>query len=56
MEKRFTLLASSMMCVADLPTFFEDIYNATRQHSALGYLNSNTFEKINAPDGSKSAE
>ena len=42
--------------VADLPTFIEDIHNATRLHSALGYLSSNTFEKINAPDGSKSAE
>ena len=34
----------------------KDIYNATRPHSALGYLSPNTFEKINAPDGSKSAE
>ena len=42
--------------VADLPTFIEDIYNETRLHSALGYLSPNTFEKINAPDGSKSAE
>ncbi len=42
--------------VADLPTFIEDIYNETRLHSALGYLSPNTFEKINAPDGTKSAE
>ena len=42
--------------VADLPTFIEDIYNETRLHSALGYLSPNTFEKINAPDGSKCAE
>ena len=42
--------------VADLPTFIEDTYNATRLHSALGYLSPNTFEKINAPDGTKSAE
>ena len=42
--------------VADLPTFIEDTYNATRLHSALGYLSPNTFEKINAPDGTKSTE
>ena len=34
----------------------KDIYNATRLHSALGYLSPNRFEKINAPDRSKSAE
>ena len=42
--------------VADLPKFIENTYNATRLHSVLGSLNPNTFEKINAPDGSKSAE
>ncbi|MDE0346240.1 MAG: hypothetical protein OXI66_10755 [Boseongicola sp.] len=40
---------------ADLPHFIEGIYNATRLHSALGYLSPNKFEEINALDGSKSA-
>ena len=38
---------------ADLPAFIENIYNATRLHSALGYLSPDKFEEINAPDGSK---
>ena len=41
---------------AKAESFIKDIYNATCLHSALGYLSPNTFENINAPDGSKSAE
>ena len=37
----------------DLPNFIEHIYNATRLHSALGYLSPDKFEEINAPAGSK---
>ena len=40
---------------ADLPHFIKGIYNATRQHSALGYLSQNRIEEINTMDGSKSA-
>ena len=39
----------------DLPNFIEHIYNATRLHSALGYLSPDKFEEINAPAGSKKA-
>lgn len=40
---------------ADLPNFIDNTYNATRLHSALGYLSPNKFEEINAPDRSKKA-
>jgi len=40
---------------ADLPNFIENIYNATRRHSALGYLSPDKFEERNAPAGSKRA-
>lgn len=39
----------------DLPNFIENTYNATRLHSALGYLSPDKFEEINAPAGSKKA-
>lgn len=38
---------------ADLPTFIENVYNATRLHSALGYISPDRYEEINAPHGSK---
>ena len=38
---------------ADLPGFIDNIYNATRLHSALGYVSPNQYEEMNAPDGSK---
>jgi putative transposase len=40
---------------ADLPAFINDVYNATRLHSALGYLSPDQFEERNAPARSKQA-
>ena len=41
--------------VADLPGFIENIYNAKRLHSALGYLSPDRYEEINARAWSKTA-
>jgi len=41
---------------ADLPNFIENISNATRLHSALGYLSPDNFEERNAPAVSKSKD
>ncbi len=40
---------------ADLPGFIENIYNAKRLHSALGYLSPDRYEAINAQAWPKSA-
>jgi putative transposase len=40
---------------ADLPDFIDNVYNATRLHSALGYLSPDQYEEKNAPERSKQA-
>jgi putative transposase len=40
---------------ADLPAFIDNVYNATRLHSALGYMSPNTFEETHALTRSKQA-
>ena len=41
--------------VSDLPGFIENIDNAKRPHSALGYLSPDRYEEINAWAWSKTA-
>lgn len=40
---------------ADLPAFIDNVYNATRLHSALGYPSPDQYEERNAQERPKRA-